>query len=190
MLPEVRWVPGRTRSMFAPSCEPSSSNARFRIWTLRIWGVRGSGSRSARQVLFRNASRLVLDHFSKHLSSVLGRDRALSRGLQSRAPKPQIIRKPPFGTVRNFGEFCRPAESRDSLRPQDVRGPCDPQFKRGKKNTPKMFSALRNQGPQQAKQEVRCIPKLFFLNGRKERHIYTKEPSRCLRATSSHTVLV
>ena len=72
----------------------------LRIWTLRIWGFRGPGFRSARQVLCRDASRLFLDHFPKHLSTVLGVDRGLSP--DSRAPKapnrPQ--RKPPLGTVR------------------------------------------------------------------------------------------
>ena len=45
----------------------------FRIWTLRIWSFRGPGFRSVRQVFCGEASRLLLDHFSKHLSSVLGR---------------------------------------------------------------------------------------------------------------------
>ena len=35
---------------------------------LRIWGFRGPGFRSARQVLCGDAPRLFLDHFSKHLS--------------------------------------------------------------------------------------------------------------------------
>ena len=44
------------------------------IWTLRIWGLRGPEFRSARHVLYGDASRLFLDHFTKHLvlSSVLG----------------------------------------------------------------------------------------------------------------------
>ena len=46
------------------------STAKLRIWTLRIWGFRGPGLRSARQVLCGDASRLFLRHFSKHLGSV------------------------------------------------------------------------------------------------------------------------
>ena len=52
--------------------EICSSTAKLRIWTLRIWGFRGPGFRSARQVLWGDASRLFLDHFPKHRSSVLG----------------------------------------------------------------------------------------------------------------------
>ena len=68
-----------------------SSTAKLRIWTLRIWGFQGAGIPSARQVLCGDMSHLILDHVSKHLSSVLGRTE-LSRGLESRAPKTQIIR--------------------------------------------------------------------------------------------------
>ena len=50
-----------------------SSTVKLRIWTLRIWGFRGPGFRSARQLLCGDASRLLLDLFFKHLSSVLGR---------------------------------------------------------------------------------------------------------------------
>ena len=50
-----------------------SSTAKLRIWTLRIWGFWGPGFHSARQVLCGDASRPFLDHFHKHLSSVLGR---------------------------------------------------------------------------------------------------------------------
>ena len=49
-----------------------SSTAKLRIWTLRIWGFRGPGFRSARHVLCGDASRLFLDNFPKHLSTVLG----------------------------------------------------------------------------------------------------------------------
>ena len=49
-----------------------SSTAKLRIWTLRIWGFRGPGFRCVRQVLCGDASRLFLDHFPKHLSSILG----------------------------------------------------------------------------------------------------------------------
>ena len=70
-----------------------SSTAKLRIWTLRI-GVFGAQDSVLRDV---DASRLFLDHFPKHLSSVLGWTSALSRGPDSRAPKtpnhPQ--RKPP-----------------------------------------------------------------------------------------------
>ena len=67
-----------------------SSTAKLWIWTLRIWGLRGPGFRSARQVLCRDASRLFLDHFSKHLSSVLGRTE-LCHEVQNPGPqKPQI----------------------------------------------------------------------------------------------------
>ena len=68
-----------------------SSTAKSRIWTLRIWGFRGPGFRSARQVLCGDASRLFLDHFPKHLSSVLGRTE-LCHEVRNPAPqKPQII---------------------------------------------------------------------------------------------------
>ena len=69
--------------------ENKSSTAKLRIWTLRIWGFRGPGFRSARQVLCGDASRLFLDHFSKHLSSVLGRTELCHK---VRNPGPQIIR--------------------------------------------------------------------------------------------------
>ena len=55
-------------------------------------GFQGPGCRSVRQLFCGDATRLFLDHFSKHLSSVLGVDRALTRGPDSRAPKTQIIR--------------------------------------------------------------------------------------------------
>ena len=63
-----------------------SSTTKLRTWTLRIWGFRGPGFRSARQMLCGDASRLFLDRFSKHLSSVLGWT-ALSRGPESQARK-------------------------------------------------------------------------------------------------------
>ena len=49
-------------------------------------------SRSARQVLCGDASRLILDHFSKHLSSVLGRTELCHEVRNPGPPKPQIIR--------------------------------------------------------------------------------------------------
>ena len=64
-------------------------SAKLRIWTLRIWGFRGPGSRSARQVLCGDAPRLCLDHFAGHLSSVLGRTELCHK---VRDPGPQ---KPP-----------------------------------------------------------------------------------------------
>ena len=56
-----------------------SSTAKLRIWTLRLWVLRGPGFRSARQVLCGNASCLFVDHFSWHLSSVLGRQSSVMR---------------------------------------------------------------------------------------------------------------
>ena len=48
------------------------STAKLPIWMLRIWGFAGPGFQLTRQVLCGDASRLFLDHFSKHLSSILG----------------------------------------------------------------------------------------------------------------------
>ena len=81
-------------------CDPSrhanvvtySSTAKLRIWTLRIWGFRGPGSRSARQLLCGDASRLFLDHFAKHLSSGLGRTELCHEVRNPGPQKPQIIR--------------------------------------------------------------------------------------------------
>ena len=67
--------------------------AKLLIWTLRIWGFRGPGFRnSAWQVLCGDASRLFLDYFSKHLSSVLGRTELCHDVQNPGPPKPQIIR--------------------------------------------------------------------------------------------------
>ena len=71
---------------------PRSSNAKLRIWTLRIWGFPGPGFLSARQVLCGDASRLCLDHFSKRLSCVLGRTDLCHKVWNPRPQKPQIIR--------------------------------------------------------------------------------------------------
>ena len=51
----------------------------------------GSG-RSARQVLCGDASRLCLDHFAKHLSSVLGLTELCHEVRNPGPKKPQIIR--------------------------------------------------------------------------------------------------
>ena len=51
----------------------TSRPAKLRIGTLRIRCFPGPRFRSAQHVLCGDASRLLLDHFSKHLSSVLGR---------------------------------------------------------------------------------------------------------------------
>ena len=71
---------------------------------VRIWGCRVPGFRSARQVLCGDTSRLFLNHFTKHLSSVFGADRTLSQGPESRVPKtpnhPQ--RKPPLALFDFF----------------------------------------------------------------------------------------
>ena len=68
------------------------STAKLRIWTLRFWGFRGPGFRSARHVFCGDASRLFLAHFPKHLNSVLGRTE-LCHEVRHRGPqKPQIIR--------------------------------------------------------------------------------------------------
>ena len=92
------------------SIDPTSSiRTRLRtpfLWTpfprllLRIWGFRGPAFRSARQVLCGDASRLLRNHFSKHVKQFRA-DRALSRGQESRAPKHpnHLQRKPPFGIV-------------------------------------------------------------------------------------------
>ena len=55
--------------------------------------------------------------------------------------------------------------------------------------TPKVFSALTSQVPQQAKRGLVYIKKLVF-NGKEEKNICTpkKEPSRCLWGTSSHSI--
>ena len=55
-------------------------------------GFRGPGFRSARQVLCGDASRLLLDHFCKHLRSVLGRTELCHDVRIPRPQKPQIIR--------------------------------------------------------------------------------------------------
>ena len=59
---------------------------------LGFCGPRIESFQLARQVLCGDASRLCLDYFSKHLSSVLRRTE-LSRGPESWPQKPQIIRK-------------------------------------------------------------------------------------------------
>ena len=69
-----------------------SRTAKLRIWTLRIWSFSGPRFRSARHVLCGDASRLFLDHFSEHLSSVLERTE-LCREVWSLGPQtPPIIR--------------------------------------------------------------------------------------------------
>ena len=81
-----------------------SSTAKFRIWTLRIWGFRGPGFRSARQGPCGTRHAFFSHHFSKHLGSVLGRTELCHEVRNPGPPKspnhPQ--RKPPFGTVRFF----------------------------------------------------------------------------------------
>ena len=74
------------------SAAPSPSTAKLRIWTLRIWGFRGPGFRSARQALCGDASRLFLDHFSKHPSSVLGWTELCHEVWRPGSQNPQIIR--------------------------------------------------------------------------------------------------
>ena len=65
---------------------PSYGSGRYRF------GVWGPGLHSVRQVLCGGASRLFLDHFSKHLSSVLGRTE-LCHEIRNPGPqKPQNIR--------------------------------------------------------------------------------------------------
>ena len=68
------------------------STAKLRIRTLRIWGFRGPGFRSARHVFCKDASRLFLAHFPKHLNSVLGRTELCHEVWNPRPQKPQIIR--------------------------------------------------------------------------------------------------
>ena len=55
-------------------------------------GFSGPGFRSARQGLCGDASRLSLYHFSKHLSSVLGRTELCHEVRNPGPQKPQIIR--------------------------------------------------------------------------------------------------
>ena len=69
-----------------------SSTAKLRIWMLGIWGFRGTGFHSAREVLCAAASRLFLDHFCKHLSSLLGRSELCHEVRNPGPQKPQIIR--------------------------------------------------------------------------------------------------
>ena len=65
---------------------------KLRISTLRIWGFRGPGFRSARHVFCGDASCLFLAHFPKHLNSVLGRTE-LCHEVRNPGPQtPQIIR--------------------------------------------------------------------------------------------------
>ena len=82
-------VMASVKGMFAAS---KSSTAKLRIWTLRIWGFRTPGFHSARQVLCEDASRLFLDHFPKHLSSVLGRTELCHEVRNPGPQKPQVIR--------------------------------------------------------------------------------------------------
>ena len=69
--------------------QQQSKTAKLRIWTLLIWCISGPGFRSARQVLCEDASRLLLDHFSKHLSSVLGRTELCHEVWNPRPEKPK-----------------------------------------------------------------------------------------------------
>ena len=85
-----------------------SSTAKLRIWTLRIWGFWGPGFRSARQVLCGDASRLSLDHFCKHLSSVLGGQSSVTRcgfpgPKNPKAKKWKILENSPQKSI--FGPF-------------------------------------------------------------------------------------
>ena len=65
-----------------------------------VWGFRGPGFRSALQVLCGDASRLSLDHFSKHVSSVLGGQSSVTRsGIPGAETPNHPQRKAPFGTV-------------------------------------------------------------------------------------------
>ena len=81
-----------------------SSTARLWIWTLRIWGFRDPGFRSARHVLCGDASRLFLDPFSKHLNSVLDGQSSVTRsGIPGPKTPNHSQSKQPLGTVWNFG---------------------------------------------------------------------------------------
>ena len=53
----------------------------------------------------------------------------------------------------------------------------------GKKYTPKMFSALKTQVPQQQQPGKKLV-----FRGKRGKNIYTKEPSRCVWGTSSHSI--
>ena len=75
------------------ACRPFCQiTAKLRIWTLRIWGFRGPGFRFARHVLCGDASRLFLDNFPKHLSTVLGWTELCHEVRNPGPQKPQIIR--------------------------------------------------------------------------------------------------
>ena len=90
-----------------------SSAARIRISTLRIWGFRGPGFRSVRQLFCGDATRLFLDHFSKHLSTVLGWTE-LSHEVRNPAPqKPQIIRNEShhLALLETFGGRRKPQKT-------------------------------------------------------------------------------
>ena len=59
----------------------------------------------------------------------------------------------------------------------------------GTKYTPKVFSALRNQVPQQAKKKgLWCIPNCLFSRETKGKIIHTKGPSTFLQGTSLHNI--
>ena len=98
------------------------STAKLRIWTLRIWGFQGPGFHSARQVFCGDASRLFLDHFSKHLSSVLGRTELCH---EVRNPGPQ---NPKSSTIKTTTWHC--SEVTEGMGCSATRG-CDALQERG-----------------------------------------------------------
>ena len=72
-----------------------------------------------------------------------------------------------------------------SLKPLPIR---IPRFRREKKYTPKVFSALKTQVPQQAKKRFGVYQKAWSQGKRRTKSIYTKEPPRCLWGTSSQGI--
>ena len=61
-------------------------------------------------------------------------------------------------------------------------------FRGTQKYTPKVFSALRNQVPQQAKTEVWCILNCLLSREKEGENMYTKVPFKCLLGSASHGI--
>ena len=108
---------------------PVPSTAKLRIWTLRIWGFRGPGFHSARQVFCGDASRLFLDHFSKQLSSVLGQTE-LCHEVQN--PGPQNPKSSTIKTTTLHYSAVFPRKTTQKIQPNSSRkihpGICPEEF--------------------------------------------------------------
>ena len=72
---------------------------------------------------------------------------------------------------------------------ESTAGPERKHLSEGMKYTPKVFSALKTQVPQQEK-KVLCKPTSLFSREKEGNYIYTKEPSRCLWGTLSRSISV